>query len=407
MSELVRLRIRPSRNGKRFTYFLDYKDEEGRRKRISLGHTDKRKAQRQKAQKERELRMGVIAPELMKLSCFVTNSLARTGNQIRQSTRSEYESAMRDFIDVIGDIDYQKVTLGHGEQYRQFCLDKGNSPATVAKKLRHLKRFFQLALDRKQLDEHPLKQVKPPRSPSKKINVFTTDECLRILKVAKNCQTENTVNWELLILIALATGMRRAELLNATWRDVNFDEMTIEVNPKPESNETWLWYVKDTDRRILPLTDQITVMLADHQSRQPEGYPYVFVPPHRYDHIQGLRKQRKWTLSDARLKVVNNFGLRFGKILTKANVRKLRFHDFRNTALSNWFAQGMKEYEVMKLAGHSSFSTTHKFYLAVADDLVDRAREATDKAFRKDLAHIWHAPHLAGDIEKKQPSVST
>jgi integrase len=277
----------------------------------------------------------------------------------------------------------------------------------VAKKLRHLKRFFQLALDRKQLDEHPLKQVKPPRSPSKKINVFTTDECLRILKVAKNCQTENTVNWELLILIALATGMRRAELLNATWRDVNFDEMTIEVNPKPESNETWLWYVKDTDRRILPLTDQITVMLADHQSRQPEGYPYVFVPPHRYDHIQGLRKQRKWTLSDARLKVVNNFGLRFGKILTKANVRKLRFHDFRNTALSNWFAQGMKEYEVMKLAGHSSFSTTHKFYLAVADDLVDRAREATDKAFRKDLAHIWHAPHLAGDIEKKQPSVST
>lgn len=406
MSELVRLRIRPSRDGKRFTYFLDYKDEDGRRKRISLAHADKRKAQRQKVQKERELRMGVMAPESMKLSCFATGSLARTGSQIRQSTQAEYASAMRDFISVIGDIDYQMVTLRHGEQYRQECLDRGNSPATAAKKLRHLKRFFQLALDRKQLDEHPLKQVKLPRSPNKKIDTYTPDECLRILRVARDCQTENTVNWELLILVALATGMRRAELLNATWRDVNFDEMTIEVNPKQESDETWLWYVKDTDRRFLPLTEQITVMLADHQTRQPEGYPYVFVPPHRYDHIQGLRQQGKWTLSDARLKVINNFGLRFGKILIKANVRKLRFHDFRNTALSNWFAQGMKEYEVMKLAGHSSFSTTHKFYLAVADDLVDRARQAMDKALRNNLAHIWHAPSLVGDIRKKQPNVN-
>ena len=42
-----------------------------------------------------------------------------------------------------------------------------------------------------------------------------------------------------------------------------------------------------------------------------------------------------------------------------------------------WFANGMSEYDVMTLAGHSSFATTHKFYLAVADDLVDRARIAT------------------------------
>ncbi|MHC4425111.1 MAG: tyrosine-type recombinase/integrase [Planctomycetota bacterium] len=98
--------------------------------------------------------------------------------------------------------------------------------------------------------------------------------------------------------------------------------------------------------------------------------------------------------------------LRFGKILAKANVRRLKFHDFRNTAVSNWFAQGMKEYDVIKLAGHSSFSTTHKFYLAVADDLVDRAREATVKALRKNLAHIWHAPHFAGDMQERLPGVS-
>lgn len=36
MNELVRLRIRPSRDGKRFTYFLDYLDENCRRRRLSL-----------------------------------------------------------------------------------------------------------------------------------------------------------------------------------------------------------------------------------------------------------------------------------------------------------------------------------------------------------------------------------
>lgn len=87
MKELVRLRIRPSRDGKRFTYFLDCMDENDKRRRVSLGHADKRKAERQRAQKERELRMGIVATQSTRLSEFTDDSLARTGNQIRQSTR--------------------------------------------------------------------------------------------------------------------------------------------------------------------------------------------------------------------------------------------------------------------------------------------------------------------------------
>jgi hypothetical protein len=83
--------------------------------------------------------------------------------------------------------------------------------------------------------------------------------------------------------------------------------------------------------------------------------------------------------SGTRHKVINNFSLQFGKILANANVQKLSFHDFQNTALSNWFAQGMKEYEIIRLAGHLSFSTMHKFYLVAAGELVDCAREATAK----------------------------
>jgi len=30
----------------------------------------------------------------------------------------------------------------------------------------------------------------------------------------------------------------------------------------------------------------------------------------------------------------------------------------------------------MKLAGHSSFETTHKFYLAIKNDYIDKAQQA-------------------------------
>ena len=43
---------------------------------------------------------------------------------------------------------------------------------------------------------------------------------------------------------------------------------------------------------------------------------------------------------------------------------------------------------MMVLAGHSSFATTHEFYLAVADDLIHRARAATVQGMRQKLVQI-------------------
>jgi len=51
MKELVRLRMRPSRNKKSFRYMLDYMDRSGKRRQISLGHADKRRAERQRYEK--------------------------------------------------------------------------------------------------------------------------------------------------------------------------------------------------------------------------------------------------------------------------------------------------------------------------------------------------------------------
>ena len=131
MKQLVRLWERPSYDGKRFRYYLLYTDEHGRRRQKSLGHADRRKAERQRAQFERKLTMGIVEPGSMRLRDFLEDSLRRTGGQIRESTHKEYRSAMEDFIRVIGNIDYRRVTLSDAERYRQCCLNGGNSPATT------------------------------------------------------------------------------------------------------------------------------------------------------------------------------------------------------------------------------------------------------------------------------------
>jgi integrase len=194
--------------------------------------------------------------------------------------------------------------------------------------------------------------------------------------------------WDLLVIVALTTAMRRAELLNCTWTDIDFEKQIINITPKENTPNTWRWDIKDADERTLPLTDKVTQLLADHQSNQPEGYPYVFVPVQRYDFIQSLRAKGNWKYSDSRRKVINNFRRGFQRIQSMAGVPKGQFHDMRRTAITNWFANGMSENDVMVLAGHSNFETTHKFYLAVASDLVDRARKASACAISPELLQI-------------------
>jgi len=382
---------------------MNVENEDG----IRLVIPDRRKAEKQRSQKEKELRMGYVESGSMRLRDFMKDSLTKTGDQIRESTREEYESAMNDFIKTVGNIDYQSVTLEHGEYYRQTCLDKGNKPATVVKKLREIKVIFQAAVARRQLDENPLKYIKMPKQSQAKINTYDDSECERILKAAiditQGRDEGNNVKWDLLILVTLATAMRRGELLNCVWEDIDFEKQTIEVSPKEGTTETWPWLIKDTDRRMLPLTDELAWLLIDHQNRQPEGYPYVFVPPARYDWIQQrLRAKGKWTYSDSRLKVVNNFSRQFQQILHRGRVKNGSFHDLRRTAMRNWFAQGLREYEVMRLAGHADFKTTHKFYLAVADDLKDRAREVTARGLCQKLVQIGATAILEKRREKNE-----
>ncbi len=383
---LVRIWARPSKDGSYFTYYLRYVDLEGKRRCESLHHSDGKKAEKQRAKKEQELRMKFCPKGSMRLSEFKADYLRRTGEQIRESTKTDYMGAFDDFIKIVGDIDFQAVDLTHGEKFRQACLDLGNSKSTVAKKINEVRMIFQSGVYRNQLDENPLKNLKTPKIPTnRKIRIYSEDECDRLLHAAPAIQKEHILEWDLLITLALTTGLRKSELLNMVWSDIDFGEMILEVTFKENTDEIWEWRIKDTDSRTLPLTEDVLQLLIALQDRRPAGYPYIMVPPKRYHHIQKRRERGNWSLDNARTSVINNFTKEFKKIRTKAGIKSGTFHDFRRTAITNWFYEGLSIIEVMRLAGHSQYDTTLKYYLTVKDDLVDKARKAVKHRVSREM----------------------
>ena len=393
MRQLIKLTKRPSRDGKGFAYILRYVDLEGKQRYQSLGHSDARKAEKQRARKEKELKMGFCPPESMRLSEFIEDSLRKSGNQIRPSTKTEYLQAMNHLISVIADIDYQTVSYRHGELFRQACLDQGNAPDTVSKKIKSLHAVFQLAANRNQLEDNPFDNLSKPKSNrNKSIRTYSEDECDRLVKAATEYQQKDAVEWDLVVITALTTGMRKSEILNLVWSDIDFSEMIITVTEKTDTEETWEWGIKDTDRRTLPMTEEVAQLLIHLQNRRLAGYPYVFVPEQRYDWIQAIRqgkpvgRKKTWTYEDARISIINNFTDQFAKIRKKAGIKQHKtFHDIRRTAITMWFYAGLEINEVMRLAGHSKYDTTLKYYLSVKDDLISKARLATKFKVNPDL----------------------
>jgi hypothetical protein len=105
-----------------------------------------------------------------------------------------------------------QVDHSTGERYRKFCLDHGNRPHTVAKKIRQLRAMISAGIERNQLETNPLIKVKTPRVPTNTIiRTYTPDERQRLIKAASEFQDPDLIEWNLLILIALTTavGLRK------------------------------------------------------------------------------------------------------------------------------------------------------------------------------------------------------
>jgi len=161
--------------------------------------------------------------------------------------------------------------------------------------------------------------------------------------------------------MAYGSGLRRGEVLNLTWADIDFEGQLIRVVPKKETKRLLEWEPKDHENRVVPISDETTQLLANLQVQCEEGHPYVFITPRRLRRILLRRELGEWYPDS---EVVNNIARDFGVIRLHAGVAKCTLHDLRRSAITKW-AQKLPIQVVQQLAGHSDISTTSKYYITV------------------------------------------
>ena len=79
-------------------------------------------------------------------------------------------------------------------------------------------------------------------------------------------------------LVNVSSLAEQTYIVNLTVNDIDFAKSKIIVQPKPESDYTWRWVVKDKERRELPLVESVAQLLANVQADLPEKQPYLLHP---------------------------------------------------------------------------------------------------------------------------------
>lgn len=254
--------------------------------------------------------------------------------------------------------------------FQRWCKGRFNNVTTNIY-CAHAKAVFGWNVDSDYLDVNPFRKLKKLKVSPKKIRVYSPKEFQLMMDACPNNR------WRSILLLAKTAGLRRGEVLNLKITNVNFESSTLYVESCDSTEQTWRWSPKDYELRLLPLVDKLAKILTQTYESLPEKQPYLCLTPRRYANLIFLK--RCGNLKDElRSKPDNNFNRTFRAIMKRAKV-KGTFHDLRKTCITEW-AEKLAPHEAMSLAGHSNIETTLKYYIAIRQSLVTRARLVATEA---------------------------
>lgn len=297
--------------------------------------------------------------------------------QVAYSTLQEHVRALKFFENFInGSILLSKIQPRNAEAFIAYRLASGCRPATVNKDIGTLKRVVNLAIEPRGYlyeGQNPFAKIKKRKMAQNPQRYVTVEEYRSLTIEAKNLW------WNTLISIAYGSGLRRNEILHLTWADVDFENQQIYISPKKETAETLDWEPKDHEKRVVPMADETTQLLANLQVQAKEGFSYIFISLKRLEKIRERQKIGKWT---PRSELINNLGRNFGVICRRADISKCTLHDLRRSAITNWASQ-LPIQVVQQLAGHSDIATTRKYYLTVRPEDMISANKVLNSILTK------------------------
>jgi integrase len=135
-----------------------------------------------------------------------------------------------------------------------------------------------------------------------------------------------------MVILALNTGMRRGELFNLAWSDIDLGSKQLTVQGGG---------AKTGNTRYLPLNDEAFSTLVAWRN-QTVGRGLVFP-----SHITGER--------------LNNIDKAWTGLRKLANIENFRFHDLRHTFASKLVMAGVVLNTVRELLGHTSMEMTLRY----------------------------------------------
>ncbi len=317
-------------------------------------------------------------PKKITLTNFKDEHKGVMQRQVAYGTLQDQMRALKLFEKFIGGSKMlNRIRPRDAEAFIAYRLNSGLSPSTVNKDIRTLRRIFNLAIEPRGYvaeGQNPFIRLKQRRKTRKPIRYVTLEEFRTMM------QTTEQLWWKTIISAAYGSGLRRNEILNLTWADIDFEKQLIHVNPKEDTAETIEWEPKDHEIRIVPMTDETVQLCTQMQLEATEKSPYIFISLQRLSRIMQRKKIRMW---NSRSEIINNMRENFQSIRCLAGLAKFTLHDLRRSAVTNW-AQRLPIQVVQKLAGHSDMKTTQQYYLAVRQEDIVAANRVVRSLFSQD-----------------------
>ena len=196
------------------------------------------------------------------------------------------------------------------------------SPSSTNRALTRLKAIFNKAIVWKKFNgDNPVKGIKFFKENNIRLRFLEKEEIARLLSNSNDYLRP-------IVIVALNTGMRRGEIYNLKWHDIDFKRSII-----------YLLQTKNGEKREIPMNETIKAELI--KVRKDPNSPYVF---HNDDGrpFYNLRKS-------------------FFTACKKSGIINFRFHDLRHTFASQLVMSGVDLNTVRELLGHKSLEMTLRY----------------------------------------------
>ncbi|MBV9615899.1 MAG: site-specific integrase [Ktedonobacteraceae bacterium] len=184
-----------------------------------------------------------------------------------------------------------------------------------------------------------------------------------------------------LIVVALATGMRRGELMGIKWNDIDFEARTLTVR------RTVLYYTVDSVAKY-----------RIHEPKTASGRRTIHLPEfaiealkkHRIEQLE-VRMQAGVSWVGLDLVFCNTIGSywypsglleAFHQLTEQAGLGYLRFHDLRHSAATILLTMGVPVKVVQEILGHSSADITYRVYAHATRGMHQEAMEGYNERFK-------------------------